>query len=74
VVVGHLTRGTGRFNVSQGAIATAQGVGAALSTTVAGVIQVRYGYAAAFLVLSGIAAAGAGLFALAMPGPAWRAG
>lgn len=67
VVVADLTRGTGRFNVSQGAIATAQGIGAALSTTVAGVIQVRGGYAAAFLVLSTIALAGAALFALAMP-------
>ena len=36
VIVDDLTQGTGRFNVSQGAIATAQGTGAALSTSVAG--------------------------------------
>ena len=58
VVVADLTRGTGRFNVSQGAIATAQGVGAALSATLAGAVIVGAGYSAAFLVLGGIAAAG----------------
>ena len=44
LVVADLTRGTGRFNVSQGAIATAQGIGAALSTAVAGLIVVGAGY------------------------------
>jgi Na+/melibiose symporter-like transporter len=67
VVVADLTRGTGRFNASQGAIATAQGVGAALSTTLAGLIIVQAGYAAAFLTLGAIAAAGFLLFLFAMP-------
>lgn len=58
VVVADLTRGTGRFNVSQGAIATAQGLGAALSASLAGAVIVGAGYSAAFLVLGGIAAAG----------------
>src|SRR6266404_1611172 len=40
LVVADLTRGTGRFNVSQGAIATAQGIGASLSNMVAGFIIV----------------------------------
>ncbi|MGF7175680.1 MFS transporter [Azospirillum doebereinerae] len=67
VVVADLTRGTGRFNVSQGAIATTQGIGAALSTTVAGVIVVHGGYNAAFLSLAAVAGVGLALFALAMP-------
>lgn len=58
VVVADLTRGTGRFNVSQGAIATAQGLGAALSASLAGAVIVEAGYSAAFLMLGGIAAAG----------------
>ena len=32
VIVADLMRGTGRFNVAQGAVITAQGIGAALST------------------------------------------
>jgi MFS family permease len=67
IVVADLMRGTGRFNVAQGAIITAQGVGAALSTTVAGFVVVSLGYSAAFLTLAGIAGAGLLLFWLAMP-------
>ena len=58
VVVADLTRGTGRFNLAQGAIATAQGAGAAVSASLAGAVIVGAGYSAAFLVLGGIAAAG----------------
>jgi MFS family permease len=53
-----LTRGTGHFNLAQGAVITAQGIGAALSTSLAGVVVVHAGYSAAFLVLAGIAASG----------------
>lgn len=67
VIVADLTRGTGRFNVSQGAVATAQGLGAALSATLAGVIIVSAGYSAAFLALAAIAAAGFILYLFAMP-------
>lgn len=67
VVVADLTRGTGRFNVSQGAIATAQGVGAALSTGVAGLIVVSFSYSAAFVTLAVIAGSGFLLYLLAMP-------
>ena len=55
VVVADLTRGTGRFNVAQGAVATAQGLGASLSATLAGVIIVAAGFSAAFLALAAIA-------------------
>jgi MFS family permease len=67
IVVADLMRGTGRFNVAQGAIITAQGVGAALSTTLAGLVVVHAGYSAAFITLGGVAAVGAVVFLFAMP-------
>ncbi len=67
IIVADLMRGTGRFNVAQGAVMTAQGIGAALSTALAGFIVVHAGYGAAFLTLGGLAALGAVLFAVAMP-------
>jgi MFS family permease len=67
LVVADLTQGTGRFNVSQGAIATAAGLGGALSTFVAGMIIVAAGYSAAFLTLAGVAAVGLILFLTMMP-------
>jgi len=67
VVVADLTRGTGRFNVSQGAIATALGLGAALSATFAGLIVVTAGYSAAFLALAAIAGFGLLIYAAFMP-------
>jgi MFS family permease len=67
LVVADLTRGTGHFNVSQGAIATAAGLGGALSAAVAGFIVVAAGYSAAFLFLAAIAAVGLALFVAMMP-------
>ncbi|BAQ48022.1 MULTISPECIES: MFS transporter [Methylobacterium] len=67
IVVADLTRGTGRFNVSQGAVATAQGLGASLSATLAGLIIVSAGYSTAFLTLAGIAGLGFALYLLVMP-------
>ncbi|MFQ3451904.1 MFS transporter [Bradyrhizobium sp. UFLA01-814] len=58
LVVADLTHGTGHFNISQGAIATATGLGGALSTAVAGFIIVHAGYSAAFLFLAAVACAG----------------
>jgi MFS family permease len=57
IVVADLTRGTGRFNLTLGVIATAIGAGAALSQTVAGSIVRRYGYNTGFLFLACVAAA-----------------
>ncbi|GLH80237.1 MFS transporter [Bradyrhizobium sp. SSBR45G] len=56
VIVADLMRNTGRFNVAQGAVITAQSIGAALSTALAGVIVVYGGYSAAFLALGATAA------------------
>lgn len=67
LVVADLTRGTGHFNVSQGAIATALGIGGALSTTAAGVIVVGAGYSAAFLFLAGVAVVGLLIYVIFMP-------
>jgi len=67
VIVADLMRNTGRFNVAQGAVITAQSVGAALSTTLAGLVVVKAGYSAAFLVLGGIAALGFAVCWLALP-------
>ncbi|MCE4225446.1 MFS transporter [Methylobacterium sp. C25] len=67
LVVADLTRGTGRFNVAQGAVATAQGVGASFSATLAGVIIVAAGFSTAFLVLAAISAAGFVVYLTLMP-------
>jgi MFS family permease len=67
IIVADLMRGTGRYNVAQGAILTAQGIGAALSTTLAGVVVVHAGYSAAFLTLAAVAVAGALVFFFGMP-------
>jgi MFS family permease len=67
LVVADLTRGTGHFNVSQGAIATAAGLGGALSTAAAGIVVVSAGYGAAFLFLAGISVAGLIGFCMLMP-------
>ncbi|WP_316188475.1 MULTISPECIES: MFS transporter [unclassified Bradyrhizobium] len=56
VIVADLMRGTGRFNIAQGAVITAQSIGAALSTALAGLVVVHSGYSAAFLVLGAAAA------------------
>lgn len=67
LVVADLTKGTGHFNVSQGAIATAAGLGAALSTAAAGAIIVAAGYSAAFYFLAAVAGSALVLFYIWMP-------
>jgi MFS family permease len=71
LIVADLMEGTGRFNVALGAVTTAQGIGASLSTTLAGLIVIKAGYSAAFLSLAAIAGAGLALFWSAMP-ETWR--
>ncbi|WP_298241048.1 MFS transporter [uncultured Bradyrhizobium sp.] len=67
VIVADLMRNTGRFNVAQGAVITAQSIGAALSTTLAGFVVVGAGYSAAFITLGAVAAIGAVICLLALP-------
>lgn len=66
-VVADLTKGTGRYNLTLGAIATAQSIGAALSNVVAGYAVSAWGYNAGFLMLAGIAACALTIFYWAMP-------
>ena len=67
LVVADVMRGTGRFNLAQGLVATAQGIGASLSGLAAGLLVDRAGYGAAFLCLGATAALALLVFALAMP-------
>jgi MFS family permease len=48
LVIADLMRGTGRYNLAQGAVATMQGMGASSSGLVAGLIVDHLGYAPAF--------------------------
>lgn len=67
LIIADLTKGTGRFNAAQGAIATAQGLGAFLSNSVAGYLAKNQGDNFAFLTLAGIAVVGLLVFWLFMP-------
>jgi MFS family permease len=67
VVVADLTKGSGRYNLAQGASATCWGLGAALSNGVAGGIVNAAGYDAAFLFLAGCAVLAALVFWLGVP-------
>jgi MFS family permease len=48
-------RGTGRFNLAQGAVATTMGIGASVSALFAGVVVDHFGYAVSFLALGAAA-------------------
>ncbi len=72
LVIADIMRGTGRYNLAQGAIATVQGIGASLSGLAAGVIVDRFGYSAAFLAAGGAALLALIVFALRMPETAER--
>lgn len=67
LVIADLTRGTGRFNLTQGAIFTSLGIGAALSQLTAGAIVHHWNYRAGFLFLAAVAAAAFALLLLAVP-------
>lgn len=54
LVIADLMRGTGRYNLAQGAVATVQGVGASLSGLAAGVIVDHLGYSTAFLTFGAL--------------------
>jgi MFS family permease len=67
LVIADIMRGTGRYNLAQGAIATVQGIGASLSGLAAGVIVDHFGYSAAFLTLGAAALVAVFVFAIWMP-------
>jgi len=67
LIVADLTRGTGRFNLGQGILGTATGIGAALSATFAGYLTDRFGSPVAFGSLATIAFIGLTLVWFLMP-------
>jgi len=58
LILADITHGTGRFNLAQGIVGTAAGVGATLSTAMAGYLADGYGTRIAFLGLAALAACG----------------
>jgi MFS family permease len=67
LVIADLTQGSGRFNITLGAISTAVGIGAALSQTIAGTIVHNFNFNAAFLFLAAIAAMAFAILYFFMP-------
>jgi MFS family permease len=67
LVVADLTRGTGHFNLGQGIVGTFIGIGASISSTLAGFLIDRFGSAAAFAGLAAIALVGLAAVVLLMP-------
>ncbi len=59
LVIADLTMGTGRDNLSQGFVGTVSGIGAALSTTITGLIAERLGITAGFIEVFAVALAAA---------------
>jgi MFS family permease len=67
LTVADLAFGSGHFNLAQGIVGTATGIGASLSTLLAGYASDRFGSSTAFLGLAGVAAFGLVMIALIMP-------
>jgi predicted MFS family arabinose efflux permease len=67
LVIADLTRGTGRLNLTLGAITTAVGIGAALSQVIAGSIVHHVGSTAGFIFLAGVASAAFAILYFFMP-------
>ncbi len=67
LTISDLTRGTGRFNLTQGLVGTMMGVGASLSPLLAGYLADAAGGSSAFLGLASIGAVGLLLVVLLMP-------
>jgi predicted MFS family arabinose efflux permease len=67
LVVADITRGTGRFNLGLGIVGSAVGIGAALSTTLAGYAMDHFGSSVAFFSLAFIGACGLALVGLLLP-------
>ena len=74
LTVADVAFGSGHFNLAQGIVGTATGIGASLSTVAAGFVSDRFSSATAFLGLSGVALAGLVLIALLMPETRQRVG
>ena len=67
LVIADLTGGTGRFNLAQGIVGTASGIGASISTTLSGLVAERLGTSAAFLCIAATASLGTLMIWALMP-------
>ena len=67
LIVADIAFGSGHFNLALGIVGTATGIGASLSTVLAGYITDKFGSSVAFLGLAGVAATGLLLILLVMP-------
>jgi MFS family permease len=67
LVVADLTAGTGRFNLAQGIVGTASGIGAAMSTTLLGLVAQTLGSSVAFLCIAGVGSLGLVIVWFLMP-------
>jgi predicted MFS family arabinose efflux permease len=67
LIVADVAFGSGHFNLAQGIVGTATGIGASLSTVLAGYVSDQFGSSVAFTGLSGVAAIGLTLVWLVMP-------
>jgi MFS family permease len=67
LVLADLMRGTGRYNLALGVVATTHGIGASLSGFATGLIVDHSGYTAAFLTSGGVAGIALTVLLLLMP-------
>jgi len=67
LVVADVAFGSGHFNLAQGIVGTATGIGASLSTVLAGYVSDKLGSATAFLGLAAVGALGLLMIWLVMP-------
>ncbi len=67
LMIADIARGTGHFNLAQGIIGTAVGIGASISPTLSGFLSDTFGSPVAFMGLSAIAACGFAAVWLLMP-------
>lgn len=67
LIVADVAFGSGHFNLAQGIVGTATGIGASLSTVLGGYVSDRFGSSTAFVGLACVAAAGLLLILLVMP-------
>jgi MFS family permease len=67
LVIADITGGTGRFNLAQGIVGTASGIGASISTTLSGLVAERFGPSAGFLCIAATALLGTIVIVFLMP-------
>ena len=67
LIVADVAFGSGHFNLAQGVVGTATGIGASLSTVLAGFVSDKFGSNVAFVGLAAVAAIGLAVIWLAMP-------